>query len=224
LAAQASGANVIAARIHDNGELDIDDFKAKLSSRTKIVAFTHISNALGTILPAKELTQMAHAVGATVLIDGAQSGPHAAIDVQEIGADFYVLSIHKMYGPTGVGVLYGKLNLLEAMPPYQGGGSMIRSVSFEETTFAELPAKFAPWNDLWFRWQRWLTDSEMSAVQACLAFPLSFAEIDRVIVGADSVSQFTQILYFIKSRLTHQLPDMQCDDEKLIDPRKWPTF
>jgi aryl-alcohol dehydrogenase-like predicted oxidoreductase len=91
-------------------------------------------------------------------------------------------------------------------------------------TKAELPAKFAPWNDLWFRWQRWLTDSEMSAVQACLAFPLSFAEIDRVIVGADSVSQFTQILYFIKSRLTHQLPDMQCDDEKLIDPSKWPTF
>ncbi|CAN1546547.1 csdA Selenocysteine lyase/Cysteine desulfurase [Fimbriimonadaceae bacterium] len=142
LAAQASGAKVIAARIHDNGELDIDDFKAKLNSRTKIVAFTHISNALGTILPAKEMTEMAHAVGATVLIDGAQSGPHAAIDVQEIGADFYVLSIHKMYGPTGVGVLYGKLNLLEAMPPYQGGGSMIRSVSFEETTFAELPAKF----------------------------------------------------------------------------------
>ncbi len=142
LVAQATGAKVVAARIHDNGELDLEDFKSKLNANTKIVAFTHISNALGTILPAKELTAMAHAVGATVLIDGAQSGPHAAIDVQDIGADFYVLSIHKMYGPTGVGVLFGKLNLLEAMPPYQGGGSMIRSVSFEETTFAELPAKF----------------------------------------------------------------------------------
>lgn len=142
LVAQATGAKVVAARIHDNGELDLEDFKSKLNANTKIVAFTHISNALGTILPAKELTAMAHAVGATVLIDGAQSGPHAAIDVQDIGADFYVLSIHKMYGPTGVGVLYGRLNLLEAMPPYQGGGSMIRSVSFEETTFAELPAKF----------------------------------------------------------------------------------
>jgi len=142
LVAQSTGAKVVAARIHNSGQLDLEDFKSKLNANTKIVAFTHISNALGTILPAKELTAMAHAAGATVLIDGAQSGPHAAIDVQDIGADFYVLSIHKMYGPTGVGVLYGRLNLLEAMPPYQGGGSMIRSVSFEETTFAELPAKF----------------------------------------------------------------------------------
>ncbi len=129
-------------RINDLGEICLDDFKSMLSSKTKFVSIVHVSNALGTINPVKEMTALAHAVGAKVLIDGAQSVPHLAVDVQDIGCDFYAFSAHKMYGPTGIGVLFGKQALLEEMPPYQGGGDMIYSVTFEQTKFNVLPYKF----------------------------------------------------------------------------------
>ena len=125
-----------------NGELDIASFKNRLSSNTKIVAVNHASNSLGTINPVKEIIDLAHHAGAVVLVDGAQAGAHLEIDVQALNCDFYCLAAHKMYGPTGVGVLYGKKELLEAMPPYMGGGEMIKDVSFNGTTFNDLPYKF----------------------------------------------------------------------------------
>ena len=124
------------------GELDIEVFRQHLSSRTKIVAVNHASNSLGTINPVKEIVRLAHEQGAVVLIDGAQAGAHIAIDVQDLDCDFYCLSSHKMYGPTGTGILYGKKELLEKMPPYQGGGEMIKAVRFEKTTYNDLPYKF----------------------------------------------------------------------------------
>jgi cysteine desulfurase/selenocysteine lyase len=127
---------------NDKGELDLDTFRNLLSSKTKIVAIAHVSNALGTLNPVKEIIEMAHAVGAKCLVDGAQSTPHMKIDVQDLNADFFVFSGHKLYGPTGIGVLYGKEELLNQMPPYQGGGDMIEKVTFLKTTYNTLPLKF----------------------------------------------------------------------------------
>ena len=141
-ACEFSGATLQVANITDSGELDLDDFKRKLSPRTKIAAFTHVSNALGTINPIVELIALAKAVGAAVLIDGAQAVAHTPIDVQKLDCDFYVFSGHKLYGPTGTGVLYGKREWLEKLPVYQTGGDMIRVVTFEKTTFAPIPHKF----------------------------------------------------------------------------------
>ncbi len=124
------------------GELMIGEMDHLISGRTRVVAVNHVSNSLGTINPVKEIIRKAHAAGAVVLIDGAQAGGHLEIDVQDLDCDFYCLSAHKMYGPTGVGVLYGKKNILERMPPYHGGGEMIREVTFEKTTFNDLPYKF----------------------------------------------------------------------------------
>ena len=128
--------------VKDNGELDLEQFKTLISSKTKLVAVNHASNSLGTINPIKQIIDLAHANHAVVLIDGAQAGAHLPIDVQALNCDFYCLSSHKMFGPTGTGILYGKKNLLELMPPYQGGGEMIKSVSFEKTTYNDLPYKF----------------------------------------------------------------------------------
>ncbi|MCG3165873.1 MAG: Cysteine desulfurase [Bacteroidia bacterium] len=128
--------------INENGELLMDEYKKLLSSKTKIVAVAHISNSLGTINPVKEIIALAHEKNIPVLIDGAQAIHHEKVDVQYLNCDFYVFSAHKMYGPTGVGVLYGKEELLNAMPPYQGGGDMIKTVTFEKTTYNELPHKF----------------------------------------------------------------------------------
>lgn len=128
--------------ISNAGEIDMDAFAGLLSSRTKIVAVSHVSNTLGTINPVKEIIRLAHQQGAVVLVDGAQASAHLPIDVQELDCDFYCLSAHKMYGPTGVGVLYGKRERLEKMPPYQGGGEMIREVTFTHTTYNDLPYKF----------------------------------------------------------------------------------
>ena len=139
---EEKGAVLRVAPIDDRGALMLDEFEKLLGSRTKIVAVAHISNALGTVNPVVEITRLAHAHGATVVIDGAQAAPHHRIDVADIDCDFYALSAHKVYGPTGVGVLYGKAALLEAMPPYQGGGSMIQTVSFEKTTYADIPQRF----------------------------------------------------------------------------------
>ena len=128
--------------ITDAGELDMDAVPALLTSKTRLMAVTHVSNALGTINPVKELVRMAHAKNIPVLVDGAQAVPHVRVDMQELDCDFYAYSAHKMFGPTGVGILYGKKNWLEKMPPYQGGGDMIRSVTFEKTTYNDLPYKF----------------------------------------------------------------------------------
>lgn len=128
--------------VNERGELIIEEYKKFVGSRTKIVAVNHASNALGTINPVKEIIDAAHKVGAVVLIDGAQSTVHLDIDVTEMDCDFFAFSSHKMYGPTGVGVLYGKKELLETMPPFQGGGEMIREVTFEKTTYNDLPYKY----------------------------------------------------------------------------------
>ncbi len=130
------------APINKKGELIIEDFDKLLSKNTKLVAVTHISNTLGTINPVKELAEKAHAVGAKILVDGAQSIQHKKIDVRDLNCDFFVFSGHKVFGPTGIGVLYGKEDLLDRMPPYQGGGDMIERVTFERTTYNELPFKF----------------------------------------------------------------------------------
>jgi cysteine desulfurase/selenocysteine lyase len=130
------------APFNDIGELDLEEYEKLLSPRTKLVAINHASNSLGTINPLKKIIQLAHSIDAVVLVDGAQSGAHIAIDVSDLDCDFYCLSAHKMYGPTGVGILYGKKELLEKMPPYQGGGEMIREVSYQRTTYNDLPYKF----------------------------------------------------------------------------------
>jgi cysteine desulfurase/selenocysteine lyase len=130
------------APINQRGELIMDEFDKLLSKKTKLVAITHISNTLGTVNPVKEIIQKAHAVGSKVLIDGAQSIQHMRINVKELDCDFYVFSSHKVFGPTGIGVLYGKEEILDRMPPYQGGGDMIARVTFERTTYNELPFKF----------------------------------------------------------------------------------
>ncbi len=126
----------------DDGSLDLKAYASLLNPRTRLVAVTHISNALGTVNPIKEITRLAHAHGAKILIDGAQAVPHTQVDVQNIGCDFYAFSAHKMYGPTGIGVLYGRKELLEMLPPYQGGGDMISHVSFDRITYNTLPHKF----------------------------------------------------------------------------------
>lgn len=128
--------------MNDKGESLIDEYEKLFSSRTRIVSVAHVSNVLGTVNPVKEIIKIAHAHGVPVLVDGAQSIPHLPVDVQELDADFFVFSGHKVYGPTGIGVLYGKENWLDRLPPYQGGGEMIKNVSFEKTTFNELPFKF----------------------------------------------------------------------------------
>jgi cysteine desulfurase/selenocysteine lyase len=139
---EEKGAYLKVAPIDDRGELLLDEFASLIGPRTKIVAVTHVSNALGTVTPLREMIELAHRQGVPVLVDGAQAVPHFAVDVQVLDCDFYAFSGHKVYGPTGIGVLYGKRALLNAMPPYQGGGDMIRSVTFAKTTYNDLPFKF----------------------------------------------------------------------------------
>jgi cysteine desulfurase/selenocysteine lyase len=133
---------VRALPVNDHGELEREALGRLFGPRTRIVALAHVSNVLGTVNPVREIAELAHARGAVVVVDGAQAVPHLAVDVQRLGCDFYAASAHKMYGPTGVGFLYGRLELLEKMPPWQGGGGMIERVAFEGTTFAPPPARF----------------------------------------------------------------------------------
>ncbi|GBC98301.1 Cysteine desulfurase SufS [bacterium HR17] len=142
LIAERTGAKIKVVPVTDDGVLDMDAFERLITEQVKIVAVTHVSNVLGTINPVQEICRKAHEVGAVVLVDGAQAAPHLPVDVQAIGCDFYALSGHKMCGPTGSGVLYGRKELLEAMPPFLGGGEMIRTVTFERTTFNDVPYKF----------------------------------------------------------------------------------
>jgi cysteine desulfurase/selenocysteine lyase len=139
---EEKGARLLVAPINDAGELLLEKFEDLIGPKTRLVAVTHVSNVLGTINPIRRIVEMAHARGARVLVDGAQAAPHLEVDVQALGCDFYALSGHKMYGPTGIGVLYGRSELLEEMPPYQGGGDMILSVSFEKTVYNKPPNKF----------------------------------------------------------------------------------
>jgi cysteine desulfurase / selenocysteine lyase len=139
---QERGAVLKILPVNDQGELDLEQYKNLLSEKTKIVAVCHVANSIGTLNPVKKIGALAHECGAKILIDGAQSSPHLPIDVQDLDADFYVFSGHKTLGPTGIGILYGKEELLEKMPPYQGGGDMIKSVSFEKTVYNDLPLKF----------------------------------------------------------------------------------
>jgi cysteine desulfurase/selenocysteine lyase len=139
---EAKGAKLRVIPMNDRGELILEEYQKLLNPRTRMVAVTHVSNALGTINPVKEIVAMAHRAGAVTLIDGAQAAPHIHVDVQDLDADFYTMSGHKVVGPTGIGILYGKAALLNAMPPYQGGGDMIKVVTFEKTTYADLPYKF----------------------------------------------------------------------------------
>lgn len=142
LQAERKGIVLKVIPMNDKGELLMDEYEKLFTAKTKLVSVAHVSNVLGTINPVKQIVSIAHAHGVPALIDGAQSIPHLKVDVQDIDADFYVFSAHKIYGPTGIGVLYGKENLLDKLPPYQGGGEMIKNVSFEKTTFNELPFKF----------------------------------------------------------------------------------
>ncbi len=142
LLCEQKGASLKIIPVHENGELDLNVFGKLMNSRTKLIAITHVSNAIGTVNPIKKMISMAHHFGIPVLIDGAQAVPHEKIDVQELDCDFYVFSGHKLYGPTGIGVLYAKENLLNEMPPYQGGGEMIRTVTFTHSTYNDLPYKF----------------------------------------------------------------------------------
>jgi cysteine desulfurase/selenocysteine lyase len=139
---QRTGATLVVAPMDDCGELLMDELAARITARTKIVSIAHMSNALGTINPVEEIVKLAHAAGAVVLIDGSQAAYHMAVDVQALGAEFYVCTGHKLYGPTGIGVLYGREAILDAMPPFLGGGDMIRTVTFEESTWNDLPYKF----------------------------------------------------------------------------------
>lgn len=136
------GGRVVKIPVTDAGEIDLEAYRGLLSERTKVVAVSHVSNVLGTISPVREMADLAHATGALLLVDGAQSAPHLPIDVQALGCDFFVCSGHKVYGPTGVGLLWGRKTILDAMPPYEGGGGMIDLVTFEKTTYAKAPARF----------------------------------------------------------------------------------
>ncbi|MGI9542357.1 MAG: aminotransferase class V-fold PLP-dependent enzyme, partial [Cyclobacteriaceae bacterium] len=142
LLCQQTGAELKVIPISQTGEVRMSNYEAMLSEKVKIVSIVHASNSLGTINPIKRMIELAHGFGAVVAVDGAQAAPHLPIDVQDLDCDFYALSAHKMYGPTGVGLLYGKRQWLEAMPPYQGGGEMIKQVSFETTTYNDIPHKF----------------------------------------------------------------------------------
>ena len=181
------------APIDDRGVLDTDACRSLFNERTKLLAITHVSNVLGTINPVKELIGFAHAHHVPVLIDGAQSAPHLPIDVQALDADFFVLSAHKMYGPAGIGVLYGKESLLDAMPPYQGGGEMIGHVSFEKTTFNELPFKF----------EAGTPDYIGSA-----AFARALDYIDRI--GIENIAAHeNDLLHYATQRLTDEIDGLR---------------
>ena len=139
---EQTGAQLKVVPIDDRGQLVMEELERLIGGRTRVVAVVHVSNALGTVNPVRRIVELAHAVGAVVMLDGAQAAPHQRVDVQALDCDFYAFSGHKLFGPTGIGALYGKEALLEAMPPYEGGGDMIETVSFEKTTYAALPAKF----------------------------------------------------------------------------------
>lgn len=179
-------------RMNERQELDMDHFRSLFTDRTKLVSITQVSNVLGSVNPSKEIIQYAHSKNVPVLVDGAQSTPHIKVDVQDLDCDFLVFSGHKVYGPTGVGVLYGKRKWLDQMPPYQGGGEMIQSVSFERTTFNELPYKFEAG-----------TPDFISTV----AFATALDYVDAI--GLDSIAAYEKQLLDYATDQFQKLPGMQ---------------
>lgn len=192
LICEEKGAILKVIPVTDLGELDLEAYKSLLSSRTKMVAVGHVSNALGTINPVKEIVDLAHKKGAKVLIDGAQSAAHMATNVQELDADFFTFSGHKVFGPTGVGVLYGKKALLEEMPPYQGGGDMIARVSFDKTTYQGLPLKFE-------------AGTPMIASVIGLGEALRYIEL----LGKDNIMRYEEELLIYATHKLKQIPDLR---------------
>lgn len=187
---ERTGARLRVIKLNTEGEIDIDDYASLLNSRTKLVALSHVSNVLGTINPIKTLIDLAHQRGVPVLIDGAQAIAHTKVDVQALGADFYVFSSHKVYGPTGIGVLYGREDLLNSMPPYMGGGEMIAKVTFEKTTYNELPFKFEAGTPDYIG-------------STALAVALDYLEQ----VGIDKVSRYEEtLLNYASERLLKEFP------------------
>lgn len=190
--AQKYGFKLRIIPVTDLGELDMDAFKAMLSPKTRLVSITHVSNVLGTVNPITDIISLAHSHGIPVAVDGAQSVPHIKVDVQQLGADFYAFSGHKIYGPTGIGVLYGRRELLEKMPPYQGGGEMIKRVTFEKTTYNELPYKFEAG-----------TPDYVGSI--ALATALDYVQT----IGLDAIAQYeSELCGYAVSRLT-EIPGMR---------------
>ena len=192
IVAQTTGAKLVVAPVNDRGELDMQAYKNLLGSKTRMVAATHVSNSIGTINPIKKIAALAHDAGALVLADGAQAVPHMAVDVQDLGVDFYAFSGHKMYGPTGIGVLWGKEHLLRDMPPYQSGGDMILSVDFEKTTYNSLPYKF-------------------EAGTPNIAGAVGLAEAVRVMqgIGMDAIEAWEQDLLTYATGKLHTVPGLE---------------
>jgi cysteine desulfurase/selenocysteine lyase len=192
LLCEETGATLKVAPINHDGELLLEDFGKLLSEKTRIVALTHVSNALGTINPIQKLTRQAHEAGAVVLVDGAQSVAHGPIDVQSLGCDFFAFSGHKLYGPTGIGVLYGREALLEAMPPWQGGGDMIRTVSFEGSTWNALPYKF---------------EAGTPHIAGVVGLGAAIDYLDAI--GLDAISAHEQALLALATQRAHSQPGMR---------------
>jgi cysteine desulfurase/selenocysteine lyase len=189
---EQTGASLRVAPINRRGEVPFDEFVSRLGPRTRLVAFAHVSNALGTVLPVKRMVDAAHAHGAAVLIDGAQAVPHAHVDVRALGADFYTFSGHKMYAPTGIGVLYGREELLAAMPPWQGGGDMILTVSFEKTTYNDLPYKF---------------EAGTPNISGAVGLAAAMDYLERL--GLDAVAAHEQRLLELATAELARLPDIE---------------
>ena len=189
---EQTGASLRVAPINRRGEVPFDEFVSRLGPRTRLVAFAHVSNALGTVLPVKRMVDAAHAHGAVVLIDGAQAVPHSHVDVRALGADFYTFSGHKMYAPTGIGVLYGREELLAAMPPWQGGGDMILTVSFEKTTYNDLPYKF---------------EAGTPNISGAVGLAAAMDYLERL--GIDAVAAHEQRLLELATAELARLPDIE---------------
>jgi len=206
-----TGAVLRVAPISFSGEILLDEFEKLLSSKTKIVALTHASNALGTINPVKKMVEMSKAVGAVVVVDGAQALAHLSVDVQELGCDFYAFSAHKMYGPTGVGVLWARAELLEDMAPYQGGGEMITSVTFEATEYAPIPHKFEAGTPNisgvigWGAALDYLWSLDMAAIEAYEAYLLAYATESLLALPGFNIigtsSQKVPLLSFVHGKI-----------------------
>lgn len=192
LLCEASGALLKVIPIDDAGDLVWEEYEKLLNERTKLVAVTHLANALGTIVPVKRIIDRAHAAGAIVLVDGAQAVPHIKVDVRSLDCDFYCFSGHKLYGPTGIGVLYAKQALLEAMPPYQGGGDMIRSVTFKKTTYNTLPYKF---------------EAGTPHIAGGVALGAAIDYVDAV--GLDAIAAHEHDLLDYATRQAHEVPELK---------------
>ncbi len=192
LLCEQTGATLKVIPIHDDGTLDLAAFARLLNARTKLLAITHVSNALGTINPVQQMIKMAHEQKVPVLLDGAQATPHMPVDVQELDCDFYAFSAHKMYGPTGIGVLYGKTELLEAMPPYHGGGNMINQVTFEKTTYNVLPYKF---------------EAGTANIAGVIGFGAAIAYLNSL--GMENIAAYEQVLLHKATKILSSVPGLR---------------